>query len=127
MLPVVVAALLVFGSDWPGTNASWYPADPLLGIYATVARQTLDGASQAGWFPAEPVTVQAALEAYTIAPAYAAFQEDWKGTLAPGYAADLAVISQDLFAIPPTEIRDVRMVRTMVDGRWFFRSEVPIP
>jgi predicted amidohydrolase YtcJ len=120
-------ALLVFGSDWPGTNASWYPADPLLGIYAAVTRQTLDGAPQDGWFPAERVTVQEALEAYTIAPAYAAFQEDWKGKLAPGYAADLAVISQDLFAIAPAKIRDVRVVRTMVGGRWVFRSEVPIP
>jgi predicted amidohydrolase YtcJ len=44
-------ALLVFGSDWPGTNAAWYPAEPLLGIYAAVTRQTLDGEPADGWYP----------------------------------------------------------------------------
>ncbi len=120
-------ALLVFGSDWPGTNASWYPADPLLGIYAAVTRQTVDGQPSGGWFPAERLTVQEALEAYTIAPAYAAFEEDWKGKLTPGYVADLAVLSQDLFAIPPSAIRDARVLKTMVGGRWVFEHEAPTP
>ena len=42
---------LSFGSDWPGTNAAWYPAEPLLGIYAAVTRQTLDGNPIGGWYP----------------------------------------------------------------------------
>lgn len=120
-------ALLVFGSDWPGTNASWYPADPLLGIYAAVTRQTLEGRPEGGWFPDERLTVQEALEAYTIAPAYAAFQEHWKGRLAPGYVADLTVVSQDLLAIPARAIRDVRVLRTMVDGRWVYPREAATP
>jgi predicted amidohydrolase YtcJ len=120
-------ALLVFGSDWPGTNAAWYPADPLLGIYAAVTRQTLDGYPADGWFPEERITVQEALEAYTIAPAFAASQEHWKGKLAPGYAADLTVLSQDLFAIPPSAIRDVQVLRTMVGGSWIYVAEAPTP
>ena len=120
-------ALLVFGSDWPGTNASWYPADPLLGIYAAVTRQTVEGQPSGGWFPEERLSVQEALEAYTIAPAYAAFEEGWKGKLAPGYVADLAVLSHDLFAIPPNAIRDVRVLKTMVAGRWVFEHEAHTP
>jgi predicted amidohydrolase YtcJ len=83
-------ALLVFGSDWPGTNASWYPASPILGIYAAVARQTLDGEPAEGWFPDQRLTVEEALHAYTTAAAYAGFSEDWQGKLALGYQADLA-------------------------------------
>jgi predicted amidohydrolase YtcJ len=116
-------ALLVFGSDWPGTNAAWYPAEPLLGIYAAVTRQTLDGEPAGGWYPDERVTVQEALEAYTVNAAWAAFEERWKGRLAPGYVADLVVLSEDLFRIPPQAIKDVRVRRTMVDGRWVHREE----
>ncbi len=120
-------ALLVFGSDWPGTNASWYPADPLLGIYAAVTRQTLDGNPAGGWFPEERLTVQEALEAYTIAPAYAAFDEAWKGKLGPGFAADLAVLSEDPFAVPPSRLKDLRVLRTMVAGRWVYAAEAEHP
>ncbi len=120
-------ALLVFGSDWPGTNASWYPADPLLGIYAAVTRQTLDGEPEGGWYPEERLTVQEALEAYTIGPAYAAFQENWKGRLLPGYVADLAVLSHDLFGVSPGDLRQVRVLRTMVGGTWVYEGEAPTP
>lgn len=116
-------ALLVFGSDWPGTNASWYPADPLLGIYAAVTRKTLDGSPEGGWYPDERLTVEEALHAYTTAAAYAAFEEGWKGRLAPGYVADLVVLSDNLFDIPPDRIKDVTVVRTMVDGRWVYAME----
>ncbi|NIM52386.1 MAG: amidohydrolase family protein [Gemmatimonadales bacterium] len=120
-------ALLVFGSDWPGTNAAWYPADPVLGIYAAVTRKTLDGKPEGGWYPDERVTVQEALEAYTVDAAYAAFEEDWKGKLAPGYVADLVVLSEDLFAIAPDAIKDVRVLRTMVSGRWVYSAEALSP
>jgi hypothetical protein len=120
-------ALLVFGSDWPGTNASWYPADPILGIYAAVTRQTLDGQPAAGSYPGERLTVEESLHAYTTGPAYAAFEESWKGKVAPGFAADLAVLSADLFAVPPSAIKDVRVVRTMVAGEWVYLAPAPTP
>jgi predicted amidohydrolase YtcJ len=115
-------ALLVFGSDWPGTNASWYPADPVLGIFAAVTRQPPDGEPAMGWYPEERLTVQEALEAYTVNAAYAAFQEDWKGQLRPGYVADLVVLSHDPFEVPPEAIKDIRVWRTMVAGRWVYRG-----
>ncbi|MGH7554295.1 MAG: amidohydrolase, partial [Longimicrobiales bacterium] len=58
--------MLSFGSDWPGTNASWYTADPWKGIYAAVTRQTLDGQPTQGWFPEERVDLETALRAYTV-------------------------------------------------------------
>lgn len=116
-------AVLVFGSDWPGTNASWYPADPLLGMYAAVTRQTLEGKPEGGWFPEERLTVQEALEAYTKDAAWAAYEENWKGRLLPGFVADLAVLSEDLFQIPAAKIKDVRILGTMVGGRWVYRAE----
>ena len=120
-------ALLVFGSDWPGTNASWYPADPLLGMYAAVTRQTLDGTPTGGWYPEERLTVQEALEAYTLASAYAAFEEGWKGRLRPGFVADLAVLSEDPFAVPASRLKDLRVLRTMVAGRWVYAVEAEYP
>ncbi len=116
-------ALLVFGSDWPGTNASWYPAEPLLGIYAAVTRQTLDGEPPDGWYPNQRLTVQEALDAYTVAAAYAGFEEDWKGKLVSGYVADLVVLSANLFEIEPAAIKDVTVDGTMVGGRWVYRRE----
>ncbi len=115
-------ALLVFGSDWPGTNASWYPANPVLGIYAAVTRQNLDGEPTGGWYPEERVTVQEALDAYTVNAAYAGFQERWKGQLRPGYVADLVVLSHDPFEVLPEMIKGIRVLGTMVAGQWVYRA-----
>ena len=108
---------LSFGSDWPGTNASWYPASPVLGIYAAVARQTLDGKPAAGWFPEERVDVETALCAYTVNNAWAAGEEEVKGMLAPGKLADLVVLDRDPFAVPPAQLKDLQVVLTVLGGR----------
>lgn len=109
--------LLSFGSDWPGTNASWYPANPLLGIYAAVTRQTLDGQPAGGWFPQERVDLETALRAYTVNNAWAAGEEDVKGTLAPGKLADLVALDRDPFAVPPAELKDLKVLATVLGGR----------
>ncbi|MFQ5550156.1 MAG: amidohydrolase [Gemmatimonadales bacterium] len=114
-------AMVVFGSDWPGTNASWYPSEPLLGIYAAVTRKTLDGDPANGWYPSERITVEEALRAYTVNAAYAGFEEHRKGMLRPGFLADLVVLSQNLFDIPAAQIRNVMVQGTMVGGRWVYR------
>ena len=120
-------AMLVFGSDWPGTNAAWYPADPMQMIYAAVTRKTLDGYPEAGWYPAQRITVQEALEAHTINSAYAAFEENAKGKLAPGFMADITVLSENIFEIDPDDIKDVRVLRTMVNGRWVYIASTLTP
>ena len=109
--------VLSFGSDWPGTNAAWYPAEPLLGIYAAVTRQTLDGAPAGGWYPEERIDVETALRAYTINNAWAADEDAIKGTLEPGKLADFVVLDRSPFEVTPEAIRDIRVLRTVVGGR----------
>ncbi len=110
-------ATLAFGSDWPVA-----PLDPLLGIYAAVTRATLDGKHAEGWFPEERLTVEEALRAYTAGSAFAAFEENEKGTVARGKLADLVVLSRDLFNMPPKRIKDVRVVLTVVGGKVVYRK-----
>ena len=109
--------LLSFGSDWPGTNASWYPASPVLGMYAAVTRQTLDGRPEGGWFPGERIDVETALRAYTVNNAWAAGQEADKGTLEPGKLADLVVLDRSPFDVAPEALKDLRVLLTIVGGR----------
>ena len=119
-------ALLSFGSDWPGTNAAWYPAKPLLGIYAAVTRQTLEGEPPEGWFPEERVDVETAIRAYTINNAFAAREEHSKGSIEAGKLADFTVVDRDLTAIAPADIKDVRVLGTIVGGRVFYAApELP--
>ncbi len=109
--------MLSFGSDWPGTNASWYPASPVLGIYAAVTRQTLDGAPPGGWFPEERIDVETALRAYTLNNAYASGEEHAKGSLVAGKLADIVVLDRDPFRVTPAELKELRVVLTVVGGR----------
>ena len=104
-------APLTFGSDW--TVA---PLNPLEGIYAAVTRRTLDGANPGGWVPQEKISVEEALRCYTDANAYAGFQEDKLGKLKEGHLADFVILSDNLFEIPPEQIKDVEVVRTVVNG-----------
>lgn len=110
-------AHLAFGSDWPVA-----PAEPLLGIYAAVTRQTLDGANPGGWIPEQKVTVEEALRAYTSEAAYSSFEEDRKGTLAPGMLADFVLLDRNLTAIPPEDIRNAKVLRTVVGGKTVYEG-----
>ena len=100
-----------FGSDWFVA-----PPTPLEGIYAAVTRSTLDDANPHGWVPAQKITVEEALRAYTIDAAFASFEENIKGSLEPGKRADLVLIDRDLTEIPPEELQDAKIRMTMVDG-----------
>jgi predicted amidohydrolase YtcJ len=109
-----------FGSDWPGTNAAWYTADPLLGMYAAVTRQTLGGQPAGGWFPEERVDLETALRNYTVNNAWAAGEEKIKGRLAPGFLADLVVVDRDPFSLAPAELKNLRTLLTIVGGKIVF-------
>jgi predicted amidohydrolase YtcJ len=115
--------LLSFGSDWPGTNASWYPASPILGMYAAVTRKTLDGRPEGGWFPEERIDVESALRAYTVNNAWAAGQEADKGTIEAGKLADLVVLDRSPFDVAPDEIKELRVLLTIVGGRAVYEAE----
>ena len=109
--------ILSFGSDWPVA-----PLSPLSGIYAAVTRQTTDGANPEGWQPQEKISVEQALSAYTSANAYTGFEEDIAGTLETGKRADFVVLAKDLRKIDATEIADVSVVMTVIDGKVEYQS-----
>jgi hypothetical protein len=111
-------ASLAFGTDWPVA-----PLNPLLGVYAAVTRATLDGKHPEGWFPEQRLTLEEALHAYTLGSAFAAFEENEKGSLAPGKLADLVVLSDDLFSIPPEKIKDARVMMTIVGGKVVYEAK----
>jgi len=108
---------LTFGSDW--TVA---PLSPILGIYAAVTRSTLDNKNPDGWYPEEKLTVEEALRAYTVNNAFAGFMENKTGKLLPGYYADIAILSHNLFEIPSEEIKNVRVMRTVVNGKEVYKN-----
>jgi predicted amidohydrolase YtcJ len=110
-------AKLAFGSDWFVA-----PPTPLEGIYAAVTRRTLDDTHPGGWVPDQKIQVEEALRAYTAGGAYAWFMERESGTIAPGKLADVTVIDRDLRTIPPAEIRDAKIVQTIVGGKIVYRS-----
>lgn len=102
---------LAGGSDCPVE-----PADPLWGIYAAVTRKDMSGKPKGAFYPNERITVEEAVRMFTVGGAYAAFQEGQKGTLEPGKLADFVVLSEDLFKVPPDEIKDIEVLMTVVGG-----------
>jgi predicted amidohydrolase YtcJ len=108
---------LLFGSDWPGTNASWYTANPMTILYAAVTRQTLDGKPEGGWFPQERLDLETSLRSYTVNNAWAEGEEANKGSLVAGKLADFVIIDRDLFAIPATQLKDAKVLLTVTGGR----------
>jgi hypothetical protein len=103
-------ALVANGSDAPIEEL-----DPLAGIRAGVLR-TLD--DREAWHPEQSVSVEQALEATILAPAWLARDERQRGKLLPGYLADLVVLDRDPLAIEPEELSEVEVVATMLGGRW---------
>ncbi|MCS6973971.1 MAG: amidohydrolase [Cyclobacteriaceae bacterium] len=110
-------ATVAFGSDWFVA-----PPVPLYGIYAAVTRSTLDEKNPDGWVPEQKISVEEALKAYTIHAAYAAFEENLKGSLAAGKLADYVVLEKNIFEIPASEIRQVNVLRTVVGGKVVFEK-----
>ena len=103
-------ALLANGSDAPVEEL-----DPLAGIAAGVLR-SID--ERSAWRPEEALTIEQALHAQCVAPAWLSGDERRRGRLLPGFYADLVVLDRDPLAIEPAELRDVQVVATMVGGRW---------
>ncbi len=108
---------LSFGSDWPGTNAAWYTANPLMGIYAAVVRQTPEGEPEGGWIPEERIDAETALRAYTVNNAWAEGMEEEKGRIREGFLADLVVLERNPLEVEPTELQEISVDLTIVDGR----------
>ena len=115
--------ILSFGSDWPGTNASYYPINPIMGIYAAVTRQTLKGEPEAGWFPDQRMTLEESLKAYTWGSAFGAYEEGRKGILKKGMLADIAVLDTDLFETEASQWLQAQFIYTIVGGKVVYSGE----
>jgi predicted amidohydrolase YtcJ len=118
-----VGAVVSFGSDSPGTNASRYYLNPMLGLYAAVTRKTLSGQPEGGWFPQEKLTIEEAIKAYTLNTAYAAYEDRLKGSITTGKLADFVVLSDNLLTMDPDLIKDVTVLTTVVGGKIVFEAE----
>ncbi len=105
-------AVLANGSDFPVELSN-----PFHGLYASVTRQGRDGEPEGGWYPDQALTRAEALHSFTLAAAFAAHQEDRMGSLEAGKWADFIIIDRDYFAIPASEIDDIKVLQTWVGGK----------
>jgi len=111
-------ARLAFGTDY-----SVEPLNPMEGLYASVTRKDRLGEEGDGWFPEEKITMEEAIEYYTLGSAYAQFMEDRKGMIKEGYLADIIICDKDLLSVPEEEIMKTKVVMTMLGGNIVYEKE----
>ena len=104
------SGLVVAGSS----DSPVVPDNPLVGIYAAVTRRAKSGQEV---LLQEAISPRQALAMYTTDAAYASFEENIKGTIAPGRLADMVILSDDPLKSPPELIKDIRVEMTILDGR----------
>lgn len=109
------AGILAIGSDCPVVDNN-----PFLEIYRGVTRLHNDGKPEGGWNPFEKLTMYEVLRSYTYGSAYGALREQELGSLEPGKFADIVVIDRDLFSVDPSEIKDSKVLLTIMDGKVVF-------
>jgi predicted amidohydrolase YtcJ len=111
-------AIVAGGSDAPVERG-----DPRIEFYAATARRALDGFQGPDWRPAQAVSREEALAMFTAAPAFASFQDNELGAIAPGMKADFTVFSKDLMTLPEAEIMSAAPAMTIVEGAVIWRAE----
>jgi hypothetical protein len=105
-----------------GSDAPVERGEPMIEFYAAVARRSIAGDRTADWQPEEAMTREQALKAFTLWPAYAAFEETKRGTIAVGKWADLTVLDQDIMKVPEADILKTKAVMTVVGGEIVYRA-----
>jgi predicted amidohydrolase YtcJ len=110
-------AQLCFGSDWPVVMLN-----PLPGLQILLTRETADGRPAGGWHPNERLTLEQAIQGYTMGGAIAARREKTEGSIEVGKLADVIVLSQDLFKMAPNQIGKTKVLMTMVGGKVVYRD-----
>ena len=111
-------AHLAFGTDYPVESVN-----PLRGIYACATRQTPEGDPPGGWWPQERLSIEDCLRNYTAGSAYAEFEEQEKGTIAPGKLADIVIFSADITRIPARELLTTSVETTIAGGRIVYQRQ----
>ncbi|MEW6250131.1 MAG: amidohydrolase [Planctomycetota bacterium] len=110
-------ARIANGSDFPVESEN-----PMLGLYAAITRQDVQGQPAGGWRAQERMTRTEALRSFTLDAAYAAFEEDQRGSLAGGKLADFIVLDRDVMTCPPEEIPQARVLLTVVGGERVYEA-----
>jgi hypothetical protein len=105
-------AKLAFGSDAPVEAL-----DPWQGLYAAVTRQRPGGTPKGGWYPGQKLSLMEAMRAFTLDAAYAAGEEEIKGSLTPNKLADLVILSHDVFTMAPEALLTSPVDMTILDGK----------
>jgi predicted amidohydrolase YtcJ len=103
-----------------GTDVPVEPENPIKCFYASVTRKLANGAT---FLPEQKMTREQALKSYTLHAAYAAFEDNIKGSLTPGKLADIAVLSRDIMAVPEEQILGTEVVYTIVGGRVVYEKK----
>lgn len=106
-----------------GTDTPVEDVDPIASFHCSVTRQTAEGRP---FYPGQTMTREQALRSYTVANAWAAFEEGEKGTLSPGKLADVVVLSRDILIVPPEEIPGTEVVYTVVGGEIRYGAEADV-
>ncbi|HPT12951.1 MAG TPA: amidohydrolase [Bacteroidales bacterium] len=112
-------AHLAFGTDYPVE-----PLNPMEGLYAAVTRKDRKGEEGQGWFPEQKLSMEKAIEYYTLGSAYAQFMEDRKGMIKKGYLADIIILNADLLTIPENKIMSTKIDFTITGGKVIFEREL---
>jgi predicted amidohydrolase YtcJ len=111
-------AAIAFGTDYPVE-----PINPLEGLYAAVTRKDRAGEAGKGWFPGQKLSVEKAIELYTLGSAYAEFMEERKGMIKRGYLGDVVIFNKDLMTIPHDEIMRAKVDYTIVGGKVVYKRK----
>ncbi|MGZ7031993.1 MAG: amidohydrolase [Thermoanaerobaculia bacterium] len=102
---------LALGSDFPVEDVN-----PFFGIYSAVTRQDQNGQPPGGWYPDQRLTLAEAIRGFTIDAAYAAFEEQSRGTIQIGKLADFTIVEGDLFSMPPSDLFKTKVRYVVVGG-----------
>ncbi len=102
-----------------GTDAPVEAVDPMANFFALITRRMKNGRY---FYPEQCLTPEQALQAYTKNNAYAAFEENIKGTLEPGKLADITVLDHDILTVPPDQILKTKVLYTIVGGKIMYSS-----
>jgi predicted amidohydrolase YtcJ len=106
-----------------GSDAPVERGEPLIEFYAAVTRKDLLGRSGEGWHPEERVTRPQALKMFTLWPAFAAFEEAHRGTIAVGKQADLTILNQDIMQVPAADILKTKTLYTVIAGEIVYQRQ----
>ena len=106
-----------------GTDAPVEPVDPIPSFYASVTRKTLQRQPEDGYEGDQKMTREQALKSYTLDGAFAEFEEDFKGSIEVGKAADFTVFDKNIMEIPEDEILETQVAMTVVGGKVVFKKQ----